>query len=373
MNVDGCLWSVIRRNLRRPRLRLITAPCTLNVGGRRFSFGAELMRRLPLSRLSRLHRCSSESELLELCDDYDLNTNEVFFDQHANAFSLILVYAQHGNLRLLYWGLDSSDLLPCCQGHLDRRLSTAHVHLFPKHEPCCPKPVQSCWREKVRRTFEEPTSSLMAQVVASVSMLFVVISTKNEENLDQHRVVEAVCISWFTAECLLRFLVSPDKCEFVQRPFNVIDLLAILPYYVSVGATLLTGEDSQVQRAGISLRLLQTMWIFWVIKLARHFLGLQTLGLMLRRCYRKMVMLLVFIGVAMVIFSSLAQLLEHGLDPENGNQDYASIPGACWWVIISMTTVGYGDMYPVVCASSAASFCWLCQSHSSTTFLMCKM
>uniref|UniRef100_A0A8C5GEM8 Potassium voltage-gated channel, subfamily G, member 3 n=1 Tax=Gouania willdenowi TaxID=441366 RepID=A0A8C5GEM8_GOUWI len=363
-----------------PRLRLITAPCTLNVGGRRFSFGAELMRRLPLSRLSRLHRCSSESELLELCDDYDLNTNEVFFDQHANAFSLILVYAQHGNLRLLYWGLDSSDLLPCCQGHLDRRLSTAHVHLFPKHEPCCPKPVQSCWREKVRRTFEEPTSSLMAQVVASVSMLFVVISTvllsANDSSLDW--VVEAVCISWFTAECLLRFLVSPDKCEFVQRPFNVIDLLAILPYYVSVGATLLTGEDSQVQRAGISLRLLQTMWIFWVIKLARHFLGLQTLGLMLRRCYRKMVMLLVFIGVAMVIFSSLAQLLEHGLDPENGNQDYASIPGACWWVIISMTTVGYGDMYPVVCAVCALCCpLWAWSSNYErlleSKFLMCKM
>jgi len=155
------------------------------------------------------------------------------------------------------------------------------------------------------------------------------------------RVIEAVCIGWFTAECIVRFVVSRNKWAFLRRPLNVIDLLAIMPYYVSVAVTTLTGENSQVQRAGVTLRVLRIVRIFWVIKLARHFLGLQTLGLTLRRCYREMVMLLVFICVAMAIFSALAQLLERG------NPDYASIPGAAWWVIISMTTVGYGDMCPV--------------------------
>jgi len=144
----------------------------------------------------------------------------------------------------------------------------------------------------------------------------------------------------------VRFIVSRDKCEFVRRPLNIIDLLAITPYYVSVAMTALTGENPQLQRAGVTLRVLRMMRVFWLIKLARHFLGLQTLGLTLRRCYREMVMLLVFVCVAMAIFSALAQLLEHGLDLETSNEDYASIPAACWWVIISMTTVGYGDMYP---------------------------
>ena len=162
------------------------------------------------------------------------------------------------------------------------------------------------------------------------------------------RIIEGVCIGWFTAECIIRFLVSRDKCKFVRRPLNIIDLLAISPYYVSVAMTVLTGENSQLQRAGVTLRVLRMMRIFWVIKLARHFLGLQTLGLTLRRCYREMVMLMVFIAVAMAIFSALAQLLEHGIyDLGSGNEDYASIPEACWWVIISMTTVGYGDMYPI--------------------------
>ncbi|KAM4729669.1 voltage-gated potassium channel regulatory subunit KCNG3-like [Anableps anableps] len=348
--------------------------CTLNVGGRRFSFPAELMKRFPLSRLSQLHRCGSEQELLELCDDYDWDSNEFFFDRHADAFSFIMLYVQHGKLRLqpqmcelcfynemLYWGLESCDLQPCCQRRLDDRLSDCFVHFFPKEERRVPEEARSHWLETLRRTLEEPTSSPLAQVLASVSVLFVVISIgmlcastlpdwKAVETLDQHRIIEAVCIGWFTAECLVRFLVSQDKCEFVRRPLNIIDLLAILPYYVSVTMTMLTGENSQLQRAGVMLRVLRMMRIFWVIKLARHFLGLQTLGLTLRRCYREMVMLLVFVCVAMAIFSALAQLLEHGLDLEAGNQDYASIPAACWWVIISMTTVGYGDMCPVTVA-----------------------
>ncbi|XP_047208072.1 potassium voltage-gated channel subfamily G member 3-like [Girardinichthys multiradiatus] len=348
--------------------------CTLNVGGRRFSFPAELMKRLPLSRLSRLHRCGSERELLELCDDYDRDRNEFFFDRHSEAFSFIMLYVQHGTLRfvpqmcelsfyneMLYWGLESSDLQTCCQRRLDDRLSDCFVHFFPEEEQQGQEETHNHWLETLRRTFEEPTSSLLAQVLASVSVLFVVISIgmlcastlpdwKAAETLDQHRIIEAVCIGWFTAECVVRFLVSQDKCEFVRRPLNIIDLLAIMPYYISVAMTMLTGENSQLQRAGVMLRVLRMMRIFWVIKLARHFLGLQTLGLTLRRCYREMVMLLVFICVAMAIFSALAQLLEHGLDLEGGNQDYASIPAACWWVIISMTTVGYGDMYPVTVA-----------------------
>ncbi|XP_029927234.1 potassium voltage-gated channel subfamily G member 3-like [Myripristis murdjan] len=353
--------------------------CVLNVGGRRFSVSPERLRASPLGRLSRLQRCASERELLEVCDDYDRDRNEFFFDRHAEAFSFIMLYAQHGTLRfvphmcalsfyneMLYWGLESSDLPLCCQRRLDDRMSDSAVHFFPEEEARAPETrtpeTRARWVDRMRRTFEEPTSSVAAQILASVSVLFVLVSMvmlcastlpdwkAAESSVDEHRIIEAVCIGWFTAECVLRFILSRDKCEFVRRPLNIIDMLAITPYYVSVTVTVLTGENSQLQRAGVTLRVLRMMRIFWVIKLARHFLGLQTLGLTLRRCYREMVMLLVFICVAMAIFSALAQLLEHGLDLEAGNRDYASIPAACWWVIISMTTVGYGDMYPVTVA-----------------------
>ncbi|XP_049640220.1 potassium voltage-gated channel subfamily G member 3 isoform X2 [Suncus etruscus] len=361
------------------------AAVVLNVGGARYSLSRERLKDFPLRRVSRLHGCRSERDVLELCDDYDRERNEYFFDRHAEAFGFILRYVRGlGKLRfaprmcelsfyheMLYWGLEGAHLDPCCQRRLDERLADA--------PPCAraPPPVPGVpgvsgvskaaaaprWLERMRRTFEEPASSPAAQVLAGVSVLFVVVSmvvlcastlpdwraaaADNRSLEDRSRIIEAVCIGWFTAECVVRFLVSRDKCEFVRRPLNIIDLLAIAPYYASVLMTVLTGEDSQLQRAGVALRVLRMTRIFWVIKLARHFVGLQTLGLTLRRCHREMVLLLLFVGVAMAIFSALAQLLEHGLDLDASNQDFASIPAACWWVIISMTTVGYGDMYPV--------------------------
>ncbi|KAL6487453.1 hypothetical protein MHYP_G00040790 [Metynnis hypsauchen] len=362
--------------------------CIINVGGARYTFPQDVMKDFPLRRLSRLHSCASEREVLEVCDDYDRERNEFFFDRHAEAFGFLMLYAQHGTLRfaphmcelsfyneMLYWGLESSHLEFCCQRRLDERMSDTYTR-FSEEDRHAEAELPSArrdakWLERMRRTFEEPTSSVAAQILASVSVIFVIVSmvmlcastlpdwkTAESNVVEEHRytdclekaeyrIIEAVCIGWFTAECIVRFIVSRDKCEFVRRPLNIIDLLAITPYYISVTMTVLTGENSQLQRAGVTLRVLRMMRIFWVIKLARHFLGLQTLGLTLRRCYREMVMLLVFICVAMAIFGALAQLLEHGLDIKSGNEEYASIPAACWWVIISMTTVGYGDMYPI--------------------------
>ncbi|XP_063297528.1 potassium voltage-gated channel subfamily G member 3 isoform X2 [Pelobates fuscus] len=353
----------------------------LNVGGARYSFSEDVIKDFPLRRVSRLHNCSSEKDVLEVCDDYDQESNEYFFDRHSEAFGFIMMYVKYGKLRfvpqmcelsfyneMIYWGLESSNLEYCCQRRLDDRMSDTYTYLSDESKPdestnkdeVKESPEDKKWLERMRLTFEEPTSSLAAQILAVVSILFVIVSmvvlcastlpdwkTAENRSVEEHRIIEAICIGWFTAECIVRFIVSKNKCEFVKRPLNIIDLLAITPYYVSVLMTVLTGENPQLQRAGVTLRVLRMMRIFWVIKLARHFIGLQTLGLTLKRCYREMVMLLVFICVAMAIFGALAQLLEHGLDLETKNEDYSSIPAACWWVIISMTTVGYGDMYPI--------------------------
>ncbi|KAM3851747.1 voltage-gated potassium channel regulatory subunit KCNG3 isoform 2-T2 [Vipera latastei] len=375
----------------------------LNVGGTRYSFAREVLKDFPLQRVSRLHGCLSEQDVLEVCDDYDRERNEYFFDRHSEAFGFILLYVRYGHLRfvphmcelsfyneMIYWGLEGSHLDYCCQRRLDDRMSDTYTYYSAEDiraEPSGagsgsskssgqPQPPQGQesgdavappgagekkWLERMRRTFEEPTSSVAAQILATVSILFVIVSmvvlcastmpewrtAENRSLEEQSRIIEAICIGWFTAECIVRFIVSKDKCEFVKRPLNIIDLLAITPYYISVLMTIFTGENSQLQRAGVTLRVLRMMRIFWVIKLARHFIGLQTLGLTLKRCYREMVMLLVFVCVAMAIFSALAQLLEHGLKIGKPNEGYASIPAACWWVIISMTTVGYGDVCPI--------------------------
>uniref|UniRef100_A0A671L0I6 Potassium voltage-gated channel subfamily G member 3-like n=1 Tax=Sinocyclocheilus anshuiensis TaxID=1608454 RepID=A0A671L0I6_9TELE len=315
--------------------------CIINVGGTKYAFPKDVIKDFPLRRVSRLHSCASEREVLEVCDDYDRERNEFFFDRHSEAFGFIMLYVKYGKLRfvphmcelsfyneMIYWGLESSHLEFCCQRRLDERMSDTYTHFTEEHHKTANEISRtdessngkrdSKWLERMRRTFEEPTSSLAAQILASVSVIFVIVSmvilcastlpdwkTAESNMVEEHRytdslehpsgIIEAVCIGWFTAECIVRFIVSRDKCEFVRRPLNIIDLLAITPYYISVTMTVLTGENSQLQRAGVTLRVLRMMRIFWVIKLARHFLGLQTLGLTLKRCYREMVMLLVFI------------------------------------------------------------------------------
>ncbi|XP_077405881.1 voltage-gated potassium channel regulatory subunit KCNG3 [Vanacampus margaritifer] len=363
--------------------------CVLNVGGTRYAFTRDVIRDFPLRRVSRLHACATEKEVLELCDDYDRERNEFFFDRHSQAFVFIMLYVRSGKLRfvpgvcelsfyteMLYWGLESAHLDSCCQKRLDERLSEvglSEVGLSqqedareesqsPVGEPVAVMELtrRAKWLERARRAFEEPNSSLGAQLLASVSVVFVIVSmvmlcastlpdwdTAKRNTVEEHRIVEAVCIGWFTAECILRFLVARNKWDFLRRPLNIIDVVAITPYYVNMAMARAGMPAAGLGVAGVFLRVLRMMRVFWLMKLARHFLGLQTLGLTLRRCYREMVMLMVFVCVAMAIYSALAQLLEHGLDLGVRNQDYASIPAAAWWVIISMTTVGYGDMYPI--------------------------
>lgn len=362
--------------------------CVLNVGGTRYAFTREVIKDFPLRRVSRLHACATEKEVLELCDDYDRDQNEFFFDRHSQVFMFIMLYLRSGKLRfvpgvcelsfyteMLYWGLESVHLDSCCQKRLDDRMSEIGIDTISEmdvgvsgddsqssgeqvHETALIGRAK--WLEKMRKTFEEPNSSILAQLLASVSVIFVLVSmimlcastlpdwdTAKRNIVEEHRTVETVCIGWFTAECTIRFLVARSKCEFLRQPLNIIDVIAITPYYVTMALAQAGVPDAGLGVAGVVLRVLRMMRVFWLMKLARHFLGLQTLGLTLTRCYREMVMLMVFVFVAMAIYSALAQLLEHGLDLGTQNPDFASIPASAWWVIISMTTVGYGDVYPV--------------------------
>lgn len=153
---------------------------------------------------------------------------------------------------------------------------------------------------------------------------------------------EGFSVLFFTVEYLLRIWSCTVKTayrhpiwgrlKYMITPLALIDLLAIIPFYFPLLAPQL--------RVGRSLRLLR---LFRVLKLNRYTDSLRILGRVLRLKQEEILLSLFVLSILLAVASSIIYYAEHEAQPEA----FSSIPEAMWWGTITLTTVGYGDVYPV--------------------------
>ncbi|CAL8368371.1 unnamed protein product [Lota lota] len=302
---------------------------------------------------------------------------------------------------LAFWGIDETDVEPCCwMTYRQHRDAEEALDTFEPPDPedtdddremprrfgieDCPGRSRGCcevWQPKIWALFEDPYSSRAARGVAFASLFFILVSittfcleTHQAFNDIHNRtelvvvgnitrevqtweivtkpiltVVEGICVVWFTFEFLVRIVCCPDKVFFIKNLLNIIDFVAILPFYLEMG---LKGLSSKPATDVLGfLRVVRFVRILRIFKLTRHFVGLRVLGHTLRASVNEFLLLIIFLALGVLIFATMIYYAERvGANPDDptghNHTHFKNIPISFWWAVVTMTTLGYGDMYP---------------------------
>lgn len=207
--------------------------------------------------------------------------------------------------------------------------------------PAAP-PSQAAWRRKAYRIiFEADTPvgkafdvGLIVTILASV--LVVMLESVAAFRLvygDTLRAAEWFFTILFTLEYLLRLVSVRHPRHYAFTFFGVVDLLAILPTYLSV---LVPGAQFL-----LVIRLIRILRIFRVLKLVRYLDEANTLGKALLASRRKITVFVSTVVTLVTILGALMYLVE------GGGNGFTSIPRSIYWAVSTLTTVGFGDITPV--------------------------
>lgn len=153
---------------------------------------------------------------------------------------------------------------------------------------------------------------------------------------------EAASVAIFTVEYILRvwactaveeFQGKNGRLEHMLQPMSLVDLFAVLPFYLQL---LVPGLDLRFIRV---LRLLRLLRLFRFSRIARSF---QTLGRVIGNKKEDLFISIVVMMLLLIISANVMYIIEH----EATDTKFTSVPAAMWWGMITITTIGYGDMFP---------------------------
>ncbi|XP_062238344.1 potassium voltage-gated channel subfamily D member 2 [Platichthys flesus] len=334
----------------------------LNVSGTKFQTWPDTLERYPDTLLG-----STERDFFFLEE-----SNEFFFDRDPDIFRHILNFYRTGKLHfprqecisaydeeLAFFGIIPEIIGDCCyEEYKDRHREDQEriqddVEMEQSRELVS---VELSFRETMWRAFENPHTSTMALVLYYVTGFFIAVSVManvaetvpcgaapnrvrqvscGERYALAFFCLDTACVMIFTVEYVLRLLVAPSRYKFVKSVMSIIDVVAIMPYYIG----LVMADNEDVSGAFVTLRVFR---VFRIFKFSRHSAGLRILGYTLKSCASELGFLLFSLTMAIIIFATVMFYAEKG----SSDSKFTSIPAAFWYTIVTMTTLGYGDMVP---------------------------
>jgi len=334
----------------------------INVSGRRFETWQNTLEKYPDTLLG-----SNEKDFF-----YDEDLKEYFFDRDPEVFRHILNYYRTGKLHfpkqecltqydeeLAFFGIMPDVIGDCCyEDYRDRKRENAERIMDDKadDEEQNGDIILETLRERMWRAFENPHTSTPALVFYYVTGFFIAVSVmanvvetvpcgeipgRNEVLAcgDKYKIsffcLDTACVMIFTAEYFLRLYASPERWKFMRSVMSVIDFVAIMPYYI--GLTM--SDDNEVSGAFVTLRVFR---VFRIFKFSRHSQGLRILGYTLQSCASELGFLVFSLAMAIIIFATIMFYCEKNVE----GSTFESIPASFWYTIVTMTTLGYGDMVP---------------------------
>ncbi|MEQ2159601.1 Potassium voltage-gated channel subfamily D member 2, partial [Goodea atripinnis] len=327
----------------------------LNVSGTKFQTWRDTLERYPDTLLG-----SSERDFF-----FHEESKEYFFDRDPDIFRHVLNFYRTGKLHyprqecisaydeeLAFFGIIPEIIGDCCyEDYKDRRRENQERIQDDEENDQTNDLVSpdASFRETMWRAFENPHTSTMALVFYYVTGFFIAVSVManvvetvpcgaaptrikvtscGERYALAFFCLDTACVMIFTVEYLLRLVAAPSRYKFVKSVMSIIDVVAIMPYYIGLVMT----DNEDVSGAFVTLRVFR---VFRIFKFSRHSAGLRILGYTLKSCASELGFLLFSLTMAIIIFATVMFYAEKG-----SGSKFTSIPAAFWYTIVTMTTLG---------------------------------
>uniref|UniRef100_A0A914VC29 BTB domain-containing protein n=1 Tax=Plectus sambesii TaxID=2011161 RepID=A0A914VC29_9BILA len=153
--------------------------------------------------------------------------------------------------------------------------------------------------------------------------------------------IELICNIWFTVELIARFLLCPNRRRFVRSLLTIIDIIATVSFYLDILVSYLVDRFHGSREVVEIFSIIRILRLF---KLTQHFSGLKILIQTFKASAQELLLLVFFVMLGIVLFAAMVYYAER-ISENPGNQ-FDSIPAGLWWAIITMCTIGFGDMVP---------------------------